>query len=56
MRTLNDTVINVSLNLVQNKIVTFDDRDAPWMTEYKKKKVRQRDNIYNTCLRSSKNN
>ena len=38
MRTLNDTVINNFSNFVQNKIVTFDDRDTPWMTEYKKKK------------------
>ena len=56
MRTLNDTVINNFSNLVQNKIVTFDDRDTPWMTGYIKTKIRQRDNIYKTYLRSSKNN
>ena len=56
MRTLNDTVINNFSNFVQNKIVTFDDRDTPWMTGYIKTKIRQRDNIYKTYLRSSKNN
>ena len=42
-------------NFVPNKIVTFDDRDPPWMTEYIKTKI-QRDNIYKNYLRSSKNN
>ena len=39
----------------RNKIVTFDDRDPPWMIEYIKTKI-QRDNIYKNYLRSSKNN
>ena len=34
----------------RNKIVTFDDRDPPWMTEYIKTKYLQ------NCLRTSKNN
>ena len=56
VRTLNDMVINVFSNLVPNKIVTFDDRDPPWMTEYIKIKIEQRDKIYENYLRSSKNN
>ena len=38
------------------KDVTFDDRDPPWMTEYIKTKIQQRDNIYKNYLTSSKNN
>ena len=53
--TLNHIVINAFSNFVPNKIVTFDDRDPPWMTEYIKTKT-QHDNIYKNYLRSSKNN
>ena len=42
VRTLNDIVINVFSNFVPNKIVTFDDRDPPWMTEYIKTKYLQK--------------
>ena len=41
VRTLNDIVINVFSNFVPNKIVTFVDRDPPWMTEYIKTKIQQ---------------
>ena len=56
VRTLNDTIINFFSNFVPNKIVTFDDRDPPWMTEYIKTKIHQRDNIYKNYLRSYRNN
>ena len=56
VRTFNDIVINVFLNFVPSKIVTFDDRDPPWMSEYMKAKIQQCDNIYENYLRSSKNN
>ena len=36
---LNNIVINVFLNFVLNKIVTFDDRDLPWTSEYIKRKL-----------------
>ena len=39
VRKLNDTVINVFSNFVPNKIVTFDDGDPPWMTEYIKTRI-----------------
>ena len=56
MRTLNDIVIHVFSNFIPNKIVTFDDRDPTWMTEYIKTKIQKHDNIYKNYLRSSKNN
>ena len=39
VRMLNNIVINVFLNFVLNKIVTFDDRDLPWTSEYIKRKL-----------------
>ena len=55
MRKLNHSVINVFSNFLPNKIVTLDDRNPSWMTEYLKTKIQQRDNIYKNYLRSSKN-
>ena len=55
MRKLNDTVINIFSNFLPNKIVTLDDRNPFWMTEYIKTKIQQCDNIYKNYLRSSKN-
>ena len=43
------------MNFVPNKIVTFDDRDPPWMTEYIKTKIQQRDSIYKNYLKSYRN-
>ena len=56
VRTLNDTIINFFSNFVSNQIVTFDERDPPWMTEYIKTKIQQRDNFYKNYLRSCRNN
>ena len=36
---LKNIVINVFLNFVLNKIVTFDDRGLPWTSEYIKRKL-----------------
>ena len=55
VRTLNDTIINFFSNFVSNKIVTFDERDPPWTTEYIKTKIQQRDNFYKNYLRSCRN-
>ena len=55
VRKLNDTVINIFSNFLPNKIVTLDDRNPFWMTEYIKTKIQQCDNIYKNYLRSSKN-
>ena len=46
---LNETKINNLSNLVPNKLVTFDDRDPPWMNdciENKKKWKHQIHKIY----------
>ena len=33
-------------NFTPNKVVTFDDSDPPWMTEFRKLKIQQRNSIY----------
>ena len=39
---LNNTLMNVFSNFIPNKLVTFNDKDPPWMTEYLKKKIKWR--------------
>ena len=34
------------LNFTSNKVVTFDDRDQPWMNEFIKIKIQQHNSIY----------
>ena len=33
-------------NFTPNKVVTFNDKDPPWMTEFIKLKIQQRNSIY----------
>ena len=43
-------------NFTPKKVVTFDDRDPPWVTEFIKLKIQQRNSIYkNHHEKSSKN-
>ena len=44
---LNGFILNIFSNFVTNKILTFDDRDPPWMTEYIKSKIHWKNSIYN---------
>ena len=39
VKVLNDTITNVFSDFVPNKILTFDDRDRPWMNELIKSKI-----------------
>ena len=38
--------MNVFSNFIPNKLVTFNDKDPPWMSEYLKKKIKWRNKIY----------
>ena len=51
---LNDTITNVFSNFVPNKILTFDDRDPPWMNELIKSKIQWKNGIYKNYQNSSK--
>ena len=39
---LNNMLLNIFSNFAPNKIITFDYRDPPWMTEYIKPKIHQK--------------
>ena len=36
----NETIINIFSNFVPNKLVTFDDSDPPWMSDFIKNKIK----------------
>ena len=50
----NRTVTKVFPNFVPNKIVTFNDRDLPWMTSNIKDKINYRNKIYREYLKKGK--
>ena len=39
-------MLNVFSNYVPNKIVTFNDKDPPWMTQYLKSQINWHNNVY----------
>ena len=45
-KVLNSTIMNVFSNFIPNKLVTFNDKDPPWMSEYLKNKIKWRNRIY----------
>ena len=46
VKILNNTLMNVFSNFIPNKLVTFNDKDPPWMPEHLKKKIKWRNKIY----------
>ena len=43
---LNNTLMNLSSNFIPNKLVTFNEKDPPWMSQYLKKQIKQHKKIY----------
>ena len=52
---LNSIILNVFTNYVSNKVITVDDKDPPWMTDFIKSKIEWQNNIYKFFQNSSKN-
>ena len=50
----NKTIINIFSNFIPNKLVAFDDKDHPWMTEKLKEKTKQKHNVYRDYLKNGK--
>ena len=50
----NKTIINIFSNFIPNKLVTFDDKDHPWMTEKLKEKIKWKDKVYRDYLKNGK--
>ena len=42
----NETIINIFSNFVPNKLVTFDDSDPPWMSDFIKNKIKWKHQIH----------
>ena len=48
-------ILNILTNYVSNKVITIDDKDPPWKTDFIKSKTEWRNSIYKTSQNSSKN-
>ena len=48
------TIINIFSNFITNKLVTFDDKDPPWMTEKLKEKIKWKLKVYRDFLKNGK--
>ena len=44
--TLNKGFLNVFANFVANKIVIFNDKEPPWMTQYLKSQINRHNNVF----------
>ena len=47
-------LINLISNFIPDKLVTFDDKDPPWMTEKLKEKIKWKHKVYNNYLKNGK--
>ena len=50
----NKTVINIFSNFIPNRLVTFDDKGPPWMTEKLKEKIKWKHKVYRDYLKNGK--
>ena len=49
---VNETLINIFSNFTLNELVTFDDRDSPWMNDFVKSKIKGKNQLYNTYTKN----
>ena len=50
--TFKETLMNIFSNFTLNKLVTFDDRDPPWMNDYVKSKIKCKNQLYKTYAKN----
>ena len=50
----NKTIINIFSNFIPNKLVTFDDKDPPWMTEKLKEKIKWKHKVSRDYFKNGK--
>ena len=48
----NETSMNIFPNFVPNKLVTFDNKDTPWMNDCVKSKIKRRNPLCNTYAKN----
>ena len=49
----NETILNIIRNLIPHEIVTYDDRDPPWMTRHIKKAIRNKNLFYQRFVKNA---
>ena len=42
----NEILMDIFLNFTPNKLITFDDRDPPWMNDFVKSKIKWENHLY----------
>ena len=42
----NEILMNIFSNFTPNKLVTFDDKDPPWMNDFVKSKIKWKNQLY----------
>ena len=52
MNLLNDIIPNAFTNFVPNKVITCDDRDAPWINDNIKNKIKWKNSMYKNYKRN----
>ena len=51
----NETILNIFINFVPNKIVTCNDKDPIWMNEKIKSKVKSKNQLYKVYIKNDRN-
>ena len=48
------TIINIFSKFVQNRVITCDDRDQPWMNDFLKNKIKWKTKIYKDYVKNGR--
>ena len=54
VKIFNKTIIDIFSNFITNKLVTFDEKDSPWMTEKLKEKIKWKHKVCRDYLKNGK--
>ena len=54
VKLFNETLSNIFMNFVPNKLITIDDRDPPWMTEKIKKLLKDKSQLYKLYIKNGR--
>ena len=54
MKLFNETLSNIFMNFVPNKLITVDDRDLPWVTEKIKELLIDKSKLYKLYIKNGR--
>ena len=49
---MNEVLTYIFINFIPSKLVTFDEKDPPWMNEYVRNKIKWKNKIYNSFVKN----